>query len=194
MGNKLIVFEGIDGVGKSTLCAELKKELKRKGIKAVLYEDFERNKVGFGVLKSFIKQKVRPLSVNSSLYFYLSSALYKSEVIKKLLKKSWVICDRYIYSTIADHVVGGVDKVIVPDLKKFPFLKPDFAFWVVVSDKIRLGRVKARGLANKQELVPLKPGTRAHKLEKEYCRMGLVEISNDDDISKTVSLIAGKVI
>lgn len=193
MKNKLIVFEGIDGVGKSTLCATLKKELKKQGINALLFEDFEKTRPGFGALKSFIKENVRPLSVNASLYFYLSSALYKSEIIKKLLKKSWVICDRYIYSTIADHIAGGADKAVVPNLKTFPFLHPDYAFWVTVSDKIRLERVKTRGLANKHDLIPLKQGTRAYKLEKEYRRMGLTEIQNNQDISDTITRILSEI-
>jgi len=189
MKNKLIVFEGIDGVGKSTLCASLKRELLDRGIKVLLYEDFEKKIQTFDLLKSFIKQKVKPVSIDASLYFYLSSALYKSEIIKKLLKSHWVICDRYIYSTIADHVVGGASKAVLPDLKSFPFLKPDVAFLVTTSDKVRLARVKKRKVVNEHDLVPVKPGTRAYKMEKEYRKMGLIRINNDGTVAMALNQI-----
>ena len=45
--NKLIVFEGIDGVGKTTIALELKKVLKRKGVPVIFYEDYESKHSGF---------------------------------------------------------------------------------------------------------------------------------------------------
>ncbi|MDO8499777.1 MAG: hypothetical protein Q7S66_03905 [bacterium] len=55
MKNKLVVFEGIDGVGKTTLCSALKHELAKRGIMAILYEEIENKKSGFNKIKSFIK-------------------------------------------------------------------------------------------------------------------------------------------
>lgn len=189
MKNKLVVFEGIDGVGKTTVCAALKNELKKKGINVVLYEDLEKSFSDFGILKPFIKKTVRPLSVDASFYFYLSSVLYKSAVIKKLLKKTWVICDRYIYSTVADHIVGGLSRSIVKKLDIFPFLRPDFSFLITVNDKIRLTRVKSRKTNTKQDLIPVKRGSRAYEMEKEYKKMGLVVIKNNGDITSTLSSV-----
>ena len=44
MKNKLVVFEGIDGVGKTTLSGLLRDKLVQHGIKAVRYEDIENKK------------------------------------------------------------------------------------------------------------------------------------------------------
>jgi len=42
MKNKLIVFEGIDGVGKTTLSKLLRDKLINQGIKTIRFEDIEK--------------------------------------------------------------------------------------------------------------------------------------------------------
>lgn len=192
MQNKLIVFEGIDGVGKTTICKELKKELKKRRIRAVVYEDYEQKNQGFNILKPFIKQAAG-LSIDTSLLFYLSSAVYKSEIIKKLLRKQWVICDRYIYSTIAYHKIMGCSKSILPNLNKFPIIKPNFCFLIMVNDKIRLSRVKERAVITKSDRMPNKKGTYANKMETELKKFSLIRIINNSQLDKTVHLIIKKI-
>lgn len=107
MKGKLVVFEGIDGVGKSALCRALCDQLRtQKGIPAVVFEDVEDRRSGFNLIKPFIKEQV---PATGSFLFYLASAIYKSVLIEKLLRTSWVICDRYIYSTLAYHHTRGVE-------------------------------------------------------------------------------------
>ena len=48
--NKLIVFEGIDRVGKTTIALELKKVLKGR-VYQLSYEDYESKHSGFNSLK-----------------------------------------------------------------------------------------------------------------------------------------------
>lgn len=81
--NKLIVLEGIDGVGKTTIALRLKKLLKQRRIRVVLYEDYELKHPGFNPLKMLVKK----IPITGSHLFYLASAIYKSQEIKKLLKK-----------------------------------------------------------------------------------------------------------
>ncbi|MFH1543175.1 MAG: dTMP kinase [Patescibacteria group bacterium] len=147
MKNKLIVLEGIDGVGKTRLAKALVQELRKKKHPAVRYESLENKIKGFNRLKSFIKSDVSP---DSSLLFYLASAIHKSENIKKLLKRRWVICDRYLYSTLASHKVRGANISLI-NWRKLPIIKPDYLFLIVVKDEIRLARVKKR----KKKLIPL---------------------------------------
>lgn len=115
MKNKLVVFEGIDGVGKTTLSILLRDKLIDQGIKTIRYEDIERENCGFNLIKPFIKTQV---PIDSSLLFYIASAIYKSQQIEKLLKHYWVICDRYIYSTFAYHKIRNADFSFIPDIKK----------------------------------------------------------------------------
>ncbi len=133
------------------------------------------------------------LSIDTSLLFYLSSAVYKSEIIKKLLRKQWVICDRYIYSTIAYHKIRGCSNGILPDMNNFPIIKPDFCFLIMVNDKIRLSRVKERAVITKSNRIQSKKGTYANKMETEFKKFSLIRIINNSQLNKTVHLIIEKI-
>ncbi|KKQ02926.1 MAG: hypothetical protein US18_C0008G0014 [Parcubacteria group bacterium GW2011_GWB1_36_5] len=184
--NKLIIFEGIDGVGKTTIALELKKVLKDRGISVVFYEDYESKHPNFNPLKPLVKK----ISVTGSHLFYLASAIYKSQVIKKLLKKHWVICDRYFYSTNASHKAKGSNLKIGPltDL-----LKPDYGFLLTLNEKIRQKRVKQKLQITKMDLIPKKRGSLPYKMENFLRKMGLINIDNsvsfEETIKKIISLI-----
>lgn len=162
MTNKLIVLEGIDGVGKTTIAKLLKKELSQRGIRAVRYEERERSTEGFNAIKPFIKQQA-PL--DASLLFYIASSIYKSQRIEKLLKKNWVICDRYIYSTLAYHKVRGAHMSLVADLRKLPIRLPDFFFLLSVREDVRMKRVRAKKDHTPADMLPKKKGSFVAKME-----------------------------
>jgi dTMP kinase len=174
MKNKLIVFEGIDGVGKTTLSKLLQDRLVKQGVKTVRYEDIEEKNSGFNQLKPFIKTQA---PINSSLLFYISSAIYKSQQIEKLLKHNWVICDRYIYSTLAYHKIRNADMSLIPDVKKIPLRLPDFLFLLKVNDNIRLKRIKAR--SNNTDDLKIKTSKNlVGKMEKELEKFKPIIIDN----------------
>lgn len=185
--NNLIVLEGIDGVGKSTIAQELRGLLSRKGIPVILYEKVEKKYRKFDRLKPFIKST----SIATSHLFYLSSSSYKSEIIRKLLKRHWVICDRYAYSTEAYHRAKG-SKIRLP-MEKLGILKPDFAFLITLDEKIRRRRLKKRGKFDKDDMVLKKVGSMPHKKEKIFKGFGLIPIDNSGSLSETMSQI-GKTI
>ena len=159
--NKLIVFEGIDGVGKTTIALELKRTLKRKGIPVIFYENYELKHPGFNPLKPLVKK----IPITGSYLFFLSSAIYKSQVIKKLLKKHWVICDRYFYSTMAYHKAKGSNLKIQPlsDL-----LKPDYGFLLTIDEQIRQKRARQKSYITKADLVPKNRGSFPYKMENIF--------------------------
>lgn len=164
MKNKLVVFEGIDGVGKTTLSILLRDELIDQGRKAIRYEDIEKKDHGFNLIKQFIKAQV---PIDSSLLFYIASAIYKSRQIEKLLKHNWVICDRYIYSTFAYHKIRNADISLIPDIKKMPVRLPDFLFLIKVNEKIRLKRAKARSASHPDDFKIKTNKNLVGKMEKE---------------------------
>lgn len=164
MKNKLIVFEGIDGVGKTTLSKLLQDTLVKQGFKTIRYEDIEEKNRGFNQIKPFIKTMV---PINSSLLFYIASAIYKSQRIEKLLKHNWVICDRYVYSTFAYHKIRNANMSLIPDMEKIPIRLPDFLFLIKVNDGIRLKRTKARSNNNAYDLKIKTNRNLIGKMEKE---------------------------
>ena len=73
-----------------------------------------------------------------------------------MLKKHWVICDRYFYSTNANHKARGSNLRIV---NLIDLLKPDYAFLLTVDEKIRQKRVKQKLYITKADIVPKKVGS-----------------------------------
>ncbi len=175
MKNKLIIFEGIDGVGKTTLSKLLQNKLVKLGFKTVRYEDIEEKNSGFNQIKPFIKKNT---PIDSSLLFYIASAIYKSRQIEKLLKHNWIICDRYIYSTFAYHKIRNANMSLIPDIKRMPIRLPDFLFLIKVNDDIRLKRTKARSDNNAYDFKIKTNRNLIGKMEKELEKFKPIIINN----------------
>lgn len=175
MKNKLIVFEGINGVGKTTLSKLLRDKLVNQGVKTIRYEDIEEKNSGFNLIKSFIKIQV---PVNSSLLFYLASAIYKSRQIERLLKHNWVICDRYVYSTWAYHKARKATLCLILDIRRISIRLPDFLFLIKVADNIRLDRIKNRLANNAYDFKVKTHRNFVGKMEKEIEKFKPTIINN----------------
>ncbi len=156
MKNRLIVFEGIDGSGKTTLSNLLCEKLNVEGTLTIWYEEQEEKDRGFNILKPFVSKET---SKESSFLFYLASAIHKSACISEILKTHWVICDRYVYSTLAYHAAYGVDLNIVAPIEQLPIRKPDFFFLLDVEEEIRLKRLRARSSSTPDDFQKKIPGS-----------------------------------
>ncbi|MFH1235564.1 MAG: hypothetical protein V1685_01335, partial [Parcubacteria group bacterium] len=94
--NLLIVFEGIDGVGKTTISRALVKELRRRRIPAIWHKLFDKQHRGYNTFKPYVK---RYSPVNARLFFYIASIIHRSNRVHDELKTHWVVCDRCVYTT-----------------------------------------------------------------------------------------------
>ena len=187
MINKLIVVEGIDGVGKTTIAKLLQKELLKHKIQVIRYENYEDKSSGFNSIKPFVKKEC---SIDSSLFFYVSSAIYKSTIIQKLLKENWVICDRYIYSTLAYHKVRGSNLSLISHFSHLPIIFPNFHFLIKVDESIRINRIKMRKNSDKQDFKPKQDGNLVARMEYEMGQFQPIIIDNSDsNINNTVKNI-----
>jgi dTMP kinase len=139
--HKLIVIEGIDGVGKTTLCRELKSALLNQGQSVIWFEEIENPDSIFNSMKKNIKKTV---SLETQFYFYLASAINKSETIFSLLENHSVICDRYIYSTYAYHVAKGMSVTNMPPMSILPVRLPDLCYQLVLDESERQQRIRNR--------------------------------------------------
>jgi len=90
---KFILFEGIDGSGKTTLAKKLAER-----VMGVYYDSPPE------CIRD-IRKKGIITSDEIRLQYYLLGNIIASEEIKSILQTNHVICDRYIYSTMADHSV-----------------------------------------------------------------------------------------
>ena len=112
---KIIVFEGIDGAGKSTQIKLLKDYLKEQKIPAVFFKFPRHGKPVFGkIVDDYLRGKFGdPTKVNA----YLTSAFYAADrgeeknAIKEAKEKGkLVVIDRYVGSNMAHQLVKIKDK------------------------------------------------------------------------------------
>lgn len=130
MEGKFIVFDGLDGAGKSTAIRLVKGLLARNSVppKKILLTA-EPTKGFFGKkIRQMLAEKKDPMSDGEEflcLYVLDRKHHLKKEILPALHKGKIVLCDRYKYSTLVYQSVQGVspdvvvkihEKMRVPDL------------------------------------------------------------------------------
>lgn len=135
-----IVFEGLDGAGLSTQAQLLKEFLLKKGKNAVLTKEQTDGAIG-GLIKSILKKEfsVSPLALQ--LLFTADRAHHLASEIEPALKEGkFVICDRYIFSTLAFGSLS-VDMDFLKYINS-KFRKPDLTFIIDTPPEVCLERLK----------------------------------------------------
>ena len=124
---KLISFEGIEGVGKSTTIKSIKKYLEDSGITVYCTREPGGTKYGES-LRSILLNNKSNISPEAELLLLFSIRnQHIEEIIKpKLEQGNWVLCDRFIDASIAYQ---GYGKKI--DLKKINLLIDNFTDYVI---------------------------------------------------------------
>lgn len=145
-----VVFEGLDGSGKSTLIKKLKAHLEDSGVQVVLSHEPGGTELAEQIRHLILKTEGEaPVSMTELLLYEASRAQHVETLIKPNLEaKKWVLCDRYTGSTLAFQCGGrGIDRSVVDQLNQFATqgLKPDL--WVLLDLSLEESerRRKARG-------------------------------------------------
>jgi dTMP kinase len=139
----LIVFEGIDGTGKSTHCRLLGDYLKSLG--ATVQRLFEPTKGKWGMkIRKILKEGRGDVSPEEELSWFINDR--KEDVEKNinpsLANKEIVILDRYYYSTAAYQGALGLDpKGICRENEAFA-PKPDLVFLFTTTPEKCLERIQ----------------------------------------------------
>ena len=154
MSNKpVIVFEGIEGSGKSYHLDNVSRYLKKKGL------DYIKIREPGGNLNS---EKIRKLILNNKsnfnkdtdLLLYLASRSENMKLLKKNFKKKIILIDRFVDSTIAyQHYGFGINLKLIESinnylLKKF---KVTFTFLNIVSKNNLIKRINKRKILNRYD-------------------------------------------
>ncbi|MBU8909817.1 MAG: dTMP kinase [Desulfobacterales bacterium] len=151
MGNKnngkFIVFEGIDGSGKSTQIKKISKRLKTFDYK--VYSTFEPTD---GPIGSLIRQM---LSGKVSTDQRTIASLFAADRTDHLMNKvsgirhkvdqgEIVLCDRYYFSSYAYHAQYiDMDWVIHANSLNAEILRPDVTIFIDVDPKVCFERIKS---------------------------------------------------
>jgi dTMP kinase len=124
-----IVFEGIDGSGKSTQCQLLKENLEKKGKKVFLTREPGGTKEA-DYIREIIKNPELNWERDAEVLLFIASRIenLRKNILPALKQGKTVICDRFIDSTLAyQHYGFGYDMEKINVLhKEFNLvLKPD---------------------------------------------------------------------
>ncbi|NEO97763.1 MAG: dTMP kinase [Symploca sp. SIO2E9] len=180
MRGKLIVFEGVEGGGKTTqlqLCSQwlqtsnlLPKLSTIKpqpsvvstrepggtslglGLRQLLLEEVSRHKLN--------NPKSLPIQERAELLLYAADrAQHVEEFIKPLLAEGKIIlCDRYTDSTVAYQGYGrGLDLSLIDQLNQIATggLESDLTLWLDINVEIGLERAQKRGKVDRMEQASL---------------------------------------
>jgi len=105
--SKFIVFEGIDGSGKTT---QMLKTIDLLKDHKTLFVTKEPSTLKTGKLIKQLLKKDQDPKANAEKYVYLYTkdrAEHNKIILKQLNQRHTVICDRYYYSTIAYQQAQG---------------------------------------------------------------------------------------
>ena len=156
-----IVFEGVEGCGKSFQSKKLFNRLKRNKIKTILTREPGGTKSSELIRNLILKDYFRK-SKKDKFDKYTDTLLYlaarNEHIINRikpaLLKKQVVICDRFTDSTLAYQVYGKkVDIKFINNIHKkiLGKIKPNLVFILKVSSKSSKLRLKKRRSKNRYD-------------------------------------------
>lgn len=141
---RLIVFEGIDGTGKSTHIGHLRKYLEARGVEVV--QSFEPTRGQWGRLLRESAATGR-LSVEEEVNLFLKDRREHVETLiaPALARGAWVLLDRYYLSMMAYQGARGVDPAAIRAANEEFAPVPDAAVWLDIPVSVALERIGSRG-------------------------------------------------
>mgnify|MGYP005636100663 FL=1 len=151
--NPIIVFEGIEGSGKSLHINNVANYLKKINRKFIRIREPGGSKNSEKIRKLILDNK-SSFNVNTDLLLYMSARSENINLIKKNYKKKIILIDRFVDSTIAyQHYGFGVDIKIINLINKFLLqnIQVTFTFLNIVSLKNMNNRLKKRKKLNRYD-------------------------------------------
>ena len=145
-----IVFEGIEGSGKSYQSRKLYAAIKKVGLSVILTREPGGTKSAEKIREVILKDYFHPDSkekfnkyTDTLLYLAARNEHVENKIKPAIYKKKIIICDRFTDSTIAYQVYGkGVNKYLVDTIHKYILdnIKPDLTFIL----KVKISKSKKR--------------------------------------------------
>ena len=156
-----IVFEGVEGCGKSFQSKKLFFNLRKRKIDTILTREPGGTKsselIRNLILKDYFEKNKKEKFdkyTDTLLYLAARNEHIKNKIKPALLKKKIVICDRFTDSTIAYQVYGKkVEGTFIENIHKkiLQGVRPNIVFILKVSEKSSRARLKKRKTKNRYD-------------------------------------------
>ena len=191
-----IVFEGVEGSGKSYQSKKLLNNLKKNRIPSILTREpggtssaeLIRNLILRDYFNNSKKEKFDKYT-DTLLYLAARNEHVKNKILPSLKKKKIVICDRFIDSTIAYQIYGKkVNPNFINHIHKFILngLRPDITFILTVSTKSSKKRLSKRKSKNRYDNFPQSFYNKAQnaflKIAKNKKKYFILDSSNNNNL------------
>ncbi len=149
----IIVFEGIEGSGKTHHISLVSKYLNKKKINHIKIREPGGNPNSEKIRKLILNNKSN-FNQNTDLLLYMAARSENINTIRKSFNKKVILIDRFSDSTIAyQHFGMGVDINLIETLNKYLLkdIKVDFTFLNIVNQQNLQARLKKRKLLNRYD-------------------------------------------
>lgn len=139
-----VVFDGIDGTGKSTHARRLGRELERRGMKTLLLKEPTGESPAGKRLEEAVKAGKRP-EPREELNLFIEDRRWDVENrLRPALEEGYsVVMDRYYYSTAAYQGALGMDPKEILRMNSFAPV-PDLAIILDIEPEIAMERISRR--------------------------------------------------
>jgi dTMP kinase len=194
----IIVFEGIEGSGKSHHISVVSKYLTKKKIKHIKIREPGGNPNSEKIRKLILNNKSN-FNKNTDLLLYMAARSENIDTIKKSLNKKIILIDRFTDSTIAyQHFGMGVDLNLIKILNKYLLtnINISFTFLNLVNKKNLQDRLKQRKLLNRYDKFKM---SFYNKVQNGFLSLSKKQknkyqlINSNLDIDKNEKLILSKI-
>ena len=194
----LIIFEGIEGSGKSFQINKVAKYLKKKKIKYIKIRE-PGGSSNSEKIRSLLFNKKSNFNSLTDLFLYIAS---RNENVNKILSKNYnkkvILIDRFIYSTIAyQHYGMGIDFKFINLLNKIVLknIKPTHIFLHIVSISNMNKRLKVRKNNNRYDKFDKKFYNRVQKgfIKMLKTKNNVTIINSDNLIENNTNKIINKI-
>ena len=199
MSNKpIIVFEGIEGSGKSHHISVVSKYLNKKKINHIRIREPGGNPNSEKIRKLILNNK-STFNKNTDLLLYMAARSENIDIIKKSFKKKIILIDRFTDSTIAyQHYGMGVNLNLIETLNKTLLrnINVSFTFLNIVNQKNLQKRLKQRKSLNRYDKFEM---SFYNKVQRGFIKLSKKQknkyqlINSNIEIDKNEKLILSKI-
>ena len=194
----IIVFEGIEGSGKSHHINKVSKYLDKKKINYLKIRE-PGGSLNSEKIRRLILNKKSNFNIYTDLLLYLAARSENINLIKKSYKKKIILIDRFTDSTIAyQHYGMGADLKIINTINKFLLknIKVNFTFLNVINKKNLFQRLKNRKSLNRYDQFDMNFYNKVQKGFLKLAKSSKISykiIDSNLDIKKNEDLIINQI-